>query len=157
MALINRYLLILIQIGICGYSLAQTSTLSGGGVVKSNKGEVSYSVGQILIEPIFGSNHSIWPGIQQPAAMIITSISESDLPELQLHIYPNPASDWIKIHSEVEYHFEVSIYDVLGRSVLFKSLHDDQELHLESLSAGLYFLEINTMDRRLGVFQLIKK
>ncbi|GHV31059.1 hypothetical protein FACS1894177_04790 [Bacteroidia bacterium] len=54
---------------------AQESVNAGGGDIKSSDIVISYSVGQVFVEPVAYPEGSLTPGIQQ--------------------VYPNPATDYL--------------------------------------------------------------
>jgi hypothetical protein len=75
-----------------------------------------------------------------------TSVNENDM--VLVRLYPNPASD--KIHIEgLEGEHEVQIYNAFGLLVKTLSIHDDDEIDLGALSAGLYFLRVDGQVMRL--------
>lgn len=72
-----------------------------------------------------------------------TGIDESILPEVK--IYPNPAQDFITIHSDEEFS-KIRIFDVSGRLVQNQSyfeLNNKSQVNISDLNPGMYFLELN--------------
>ena len=75
-----------------------------------------------------------------------TSVNENDMELVRL--YPNPASDKIRIEG-LEGEHEVQIYNAFGLLVKTLSIHGDDEIDLGALSAGLYFLRVDGQVMRL--------
>ena len=69
-----------------------------------------------------------------------TSVNENDM--VLVRLYPNPASDKIRIEG-LEGEHEVQIYNAFGLLVKTLSIHGDDEIDLGALSAGLYFLRVD--------------
>jgi len=86
----------------------------------------------------------------------ITSIADLDQ-KRSFEVYPNPANDFVMIKSEDQINANVSIYDITGKLLLSKSLRSSHnQLALNSLAPGTYFLEINgehTSERQLLIKQ----
>ncbi|MDL2296726.1 T9SS type A sorting domain-containing protein [Bacteroidales bacterium OttesenSCG-928-E04] len=61
-------------------------------------------------------------------------------------VYPNPASDFVRIELEGEY--DINIYDVTGKKVVAqKKLQGTSEINTAALRAGVYMLEVMQGDR----------
>lgn len=61
--------------------------------------------------------------------------------KVQIDMYPNPATDIIKISGVHENH-NYSITDIKGRTVLQSILNQDNSIDISELSAGIYILEL---------------
>ena len=59
-----------------------------------------------------------------------------------LRIYPNPANDKIWLEG-IEGTHEISIYNVMGMKVKSITLHDNGEISISGLTAGLYLIRID--------------
>ncbi len=73
------------------------------------------------------------------------TISKS-LPRTEL--FPNPSSDFIQLKSGLSTgtKFEISILDILGRTIKHENLtaeNDGSPISIEKLSSGIYFLRVN--------------
>jgi hypothetical protein len=65
-------------------------------------------------------------------------------------IYPNPASDYIKLSFPKVVTADVRIFNARGKLVLSTTIAGSQkQLNLGSLSSGLYFIELSDEDGRL--------
>jgi len=71
-------------------------------------------------------------------------------------IYPNPATDYLVIQSELNlYHNDVFIYSTAGNLVYQTKMNNNNKVNLESISPGIYYLKINTENSKY-IEKLIK-
>ena len=74
----------------------------------------------------------------------------------QFHIFPNPADNFITIEGTKDLKSKIFIYDYNGR--LIKSVSNKTVIDIQSLSPGIYIVEIYRLgfDKRI-VKKLVKK
>ncbi|MBK7147507.1 MAG: T9SS type A sorting domain-containing protein [Bacteroidetes bacterium] len=84
---------------------------------------------------------------------ISTDIPDSDTQISEFSIYPNPATDVVYVRSQSLLIDEMlRVYDVSGRLVLeTKLLSPLQQVSLEALDKGVYFIKINTRLQKILV------
>ena len=60
-------------------------------------------------------------------------------------VYPNPASDYINITSEISGEAEVNIFDMTGRCVKNTRINDmsNATINISDVEEGVYFININ--------------
>jgi hypothetical protein len=91
-----------------------------------------------------------------------TGINEIGAGVIQVNAYPNPAMDDLSIVLE-NFEGEISdaelqLYDYTGRLTLQQNMHATKEtVHLKSLPAGLYFLELKYHDQNIFSQKIIKQ
>lgn len=87
----------------------------------------------------------------------------TSIPDIEsnvVHIFPNPFSNQLTIHSElISAPFDLVIYDLLGKEIL---VHKDSEggevrLDMTKLTPGSYFLKIVAEDGSVVIKRLIKQ
>ncbi len=89
-----------------------------------------------------GLNPMTLDGID-PRDVLSTKANET-LPS-EIEIFPNPANDFIQIHSKNGLLIErIRLYDVTGKVILEKEIHDLQSTINASELKGWYFVEIQT-------------
>lgn len=71
----------------------------------------------------------------------------------ELHIFPNPCSDYINIKSDSQIN-EVYIYNMNGK--LLRKIHYSEYISMESLNSGIYIIGIET-ENSIDYLQVIKK
>lgn len=82
--------------------------------------------------------------------MATIGVAESN--ENIFNIYPNPASDYVKINSDVNFVNEANIYDMTGRCVKNTIINDaNTTINIEDLNQGVYFININGKVEKLIV------
>ncbi|QHI34830.1 hypothetical protein IMCC3317_01740 [Kordia antarctica] len=60
-------------------------------------------------------------------------------------VYPNPASDYIVVSTTLSQPYTVTIFDSLGKQVLFQKQQNMQAtIDVSNISSGIFFLEIRT-------------
>ncbi|MBR9923021.1 MAG: T9SS type A sorting domain-containing protein [Bacteroidetes bacterium] len=75
---------------------------------------------------------------------LASSVSEKDLKD-QITLFPNPASDWLKIESENLLIQTIRLTDISGKELLRKKVNAREiEMPLPGLASGLYLLDIQT-------------
>lgn len=128
--------------------LRSTISNSGSSTQTNNKYIVQQSVGQI--SPIGlkeTSEYSVREGFIQPA-QLKRMLAASNAADLLVSVYPNPTTDKITLAFEklVTGKVILSIYDQMGKLVMEENKEGQAELSysLASLSAGNYFVKVNT-------------
>ncbi|KAA3623048.1 MAG: T9SS C-terminal target domain-containing protein [Bacteroidetes bacterium] len=81
--------------------------------------------------------------------------STSELADLMINVYPNPATGLIHIDVPAQLQFEAVIYDVNGKKLL--SAKNESMIQIESLPGGFYLVEINDLDSAEKVVKKIVK
>lgn len=82
-------------------------------------------------------------------------VREIDAEFAQLQIFPNPASEYLRI-TNVKDRIRIELIDIQARSLLIKELDDDATvLSLDGLSDGLYFLRVSNKEGKFHSFKLV--
>lgn len=112
------------------------------------------SMGNIAIDPYptpFASS-----GFDLDAVGVIhqnRNLSQTDLSNGSLRIYPNPSRDYIHLTLSKDVNF--SLYNTLGVLVQ-KGITKDQKINITTLPVGTYFLELLVAEKKLR-YTIIKK
>jgi hypothetical protein len=135
---------------------------SAGGFNKSadNSISISWTLGETII-PTFTSQDGsliLTHGFQQK--LIITAIEENLEVPVKVTIYPNPASEIVKIQFESATDKEISLYllDSQGRLVKTDKIEAasiDKSVNLQDLPAGIYYLRL-TKGKLVNVYKVVK-
>jgi hypothetical protein len=139
---------------------AQNAIPASGGNASGTGGSVSYSVGQVVYTTNTGTNGSAAQGIQQPFEIsVITGIEEASGISLEIVVYPNPATDFIRLkieNYEVE-NLSYQIYDING-SLLLSNKVDGNEtsIVMSNLVSATYFLKLTYKNKVIKTFKIIK-
>ncbi|MDN5479767.1 MAG: T9SS type A sorting domain-containing protein [Chryseobacterium sp.] len=136
-----------------------TGNASGTNTWKLYKGkDLSSWRGQTNLSQIQLGNND-WLGLSfgnrmpftpREASNLTLGVSESSKKEFR--IYPNPASDFIRIETDEDLK-EVNIYAISGQKVL---TGNTAKINIQALKAGIYLVEIKTSKNTM-VHKMIKK
>ena len=140
---------------------AQTAITAAGGNTSGGGGTVSYTVGQIVYTTISSGNHSVAQGVQQPYEIsVITGIEKAGDISLNIIVYPNPASDIIRLKTG-DYessHLRYRLYDVNGRLLLTGKVDDDEtSIAIGHLKPAAYILIVTEKNISIKSFSIIKR
>jgi len=140
-------------------SYAQEVVASSGNSETAAGYTVDWTLGEPVIETISGSNHILTQGMHQ-TNLLATAISETELPGLQLKVYPNPTGRFLKIEivqqGNEPFFYEIS--DITGRKSVLKELQGNaEEIDMGSYVSGVYFLNVLSKNHKnVKVFKIIK-
>lgn len=139
---------------------AQNAIPASGGYAAGTGGTVSYSVGQVVYSQFSGTNGNITQGVQQPYEIsVVTAIKEAEGITLEMLVYPNPATDFIRLKIV---NFEITkldykLYDTAGSLVKVGKIDDAETIiSMQDLRPSTYFLKILQGTKDIKTFKLIK-
>ena len=89
-------------------------------------------------------------------SVLVTVTLSTQTPEMALSfmIYPNPATDWIRISSE-EVIEKVTLYSLQGQKIWETSA--TEEISIAALPSGVYLLQVQSAEGKTAVRRWIKK
>ena len=138
---------------------AQKGFVSSGGEAHGSTGTISFSIGQAFYAPVFTEKGSHSPGIQQTYEVLELPTQEFFSTNLQLAVYPNPATHRITLDIE---HSEISgltydLFSTSGQILRTGAIRDTKtEVSLEEFGAAIYLLKVFRNSELLKTFQIIK-
>lgn len=137
---------------------AQSTTSAGGHFVNSSV-QISWSIGEPIIETFnVGDQGILTQGIHQPS-FIISGV-EDNLPQLMVKIFPNPTSEKIFIEFEKEEKgFHLQLYTLEGRLVYEQKIQNQKMITIDftSYPNGLFLLSIINKNQMSKSYKIIKK
>ena len=86
-----------------------------------------------------------------------STLSNENFEVNQLVVYPNPANDNIQITGLKSNKAEYIIYNALGQKVLNGNLNQTNSIALNSITTGVYMIEINDENNQSQTIKFIKK
>lgn len=139
---------------------AQQVVTTSGGNASGSGGSVSYSVGQVVYTKNSGTNGSSAQGVQQPYEIsVITGIEEAKDISLEIVVYPNPATDFIKLNIknyEIE-NLKYQLYDISGSLLQDNRIESNEiAISMQDLSPSTYFLKVIQGKKDIKTFKIIK-
>jgi hypothetical protein len=76
--------------------------------------------------------------------------------EMELVVYPNPASNMVRLHYPGIQSFHLSVYNVFGALILQGVYMDDVALDVSVLQSGIYFFRMESTDKHFeGKFEVL--
>lgn len=72
-------------------------------------------------------------------------------------IYPNPAHNYIQLHADFQGSAQMEIYNVAGKKVLERSVHNQQKMDIQPLPSGYYIATLTVNGAIYGRQPLVVK
>ncbi len=143
----------------CCTVFGQQQPVAAGGEATGSGGSSSYSIGQIAQSFSSSTNGSVAEGIQQPFE--ISTLGFDNFPNINLEIavYPNPTTNNItlKIGDFSVENLSYQMFDVTGKQIANEKISNPKiSISLENQSSGIYFLNIQDINKTLKTFKIIK-
>ena len=150
---------LLLCIGVFGLQAQQVVTTSGGNASGSG-GSVSYPIGQIVYTTNTGTNGSAAQGVQQPYEIsVVTGIEEAKDISLEIVVYPNPATDFVKLkikNYEVK-NLRYQLYDINGSLLKDNKVEGNEtNIVMSNFLPATYFLKVTDNKKVVKTFKIIK-
>lgn len=150
----------LLGLGLTGLQ-AQKALPATGGNVSGSGGTVSYSVGQVVYKTQTGTSSTMAQGVQQPFRIsVVNAIEEANGISLELSVFPNPVTDFIRLRIDK---FEVQqvsyqLYDITGNMILRNKVESNEtNILMQNFLPAVYFLKVFKDKKEVKVFKIIKK
>ena len=113
-------------------------------------GQLSYTLGELLIETATAGQNIITEGFHQPD-LLITVVPANDI-VISSTIFPNPASQFFNIQIVGgTLAVELSVFDPQGKLFLQQRVQTDvtEQVDISTWPVGLYFIRINSTTGKL--------
>jgi hypothetical protein len=149
-------------IGICGsaYCNAQQAVSTTGGEATGTGGIVSYTVGQVAYTTNTENGGTVAQGVQQPyEIMVISSNEDKYVINIELSVYPNPTSEYLKLKivNNTTGTLSYQLYDVNGKLLENKEIVDAETIiQMEMLIPSIYFLKVTDNNKEVKTYKIIK-
>lgn len=134
---------------------AQEVVSTQGDTYENTKGNISFTVGEVVINTVGNGTNDLTQGFHQSKWDVVGI--EDHTPAFEVLIYPNPTKDILNIsaadYQDVVYH----LYDGSGKVVLQNALQSNlTSVQVREVAAGNYTLVLSNATARLKTFRLIK-
>jgi hypothetical protein len=154
-----KLLWLFICCALCFTTQAQEIITSSGSHGTTTDADLSWTIGEIITETAESTNSILTQGFNQ-GELLITKTVKTELPNLDFNVYPNPASDLLKlVTNETNYeNLRFILYDFNGKKLIDRPLTGRvTDIPLNSLRASTYFLKIYQNKTEITLFKIIKK
>lgn len=142
---------------LSNYVCAQEVISSSGSSFENSTNQLSWTLGEPVIETFSDAKSVITQGFQQ-SKLTITAIDQISENEFKMKVYPNPVSSALTIEvSEVE-KINLSLFDLNGKLLFQKELKKIVEtVDMLNFIPGSYFLTVCSGNgKHLQTFKVIK-
>lgn len=139
---------------------AQTAVVPAGGDISGASGSVSFTVGQIAVQTLSDSNHSIAEGVQQTYQVSVVGVDDYLEITLSAMVYPNPTTQYLTLSLSETHNLvglEYRIFDANGKFLDRKKVSELRtELDLSHYATGTYFVNLYRSKQLMKSFKVIK-
>ncbi len=159
--IITLLALFFIILRVEGQSLSPHVIAAIGGFSSADDISLNWTVGETFTATHTTGDFYLTQGFQQPGFMIV-SAELTTLPDFEIRLYPNPATDFIRVEwtSDIRSEVHVELYDLLGRRIShLKSDNNSSHIrvNMQSLQRSAYLLRVYSGDGEFSkTFRIIK-
>jgi hypothetical protein len=159
-------IVLLLVLGYCGNLLSQQLShqvlVPGAGVIFTGSVSYSQTVGETAVEIVSSPGFVFTQGFQQPGIKVMF---ETPPPGNGVKVFPNPASDLIKVElfGEFARSFRIELVNITGTIVRSEKIAFNgqfwhiKELPVGDLLNGLYFVRVMSDDMLINRIFKIEK
>ena len=150
---------------LLGFSSYAQPTISkqvigpGGQTFENGNNKLSYTVGEVAVGAMTDEDGTYQLGNGYYPSLDLSTLN-TETPELQLQVkvFPNPATEVIYVNHPTEQFFEVAITDVSGKQILQTAHQKQQPLSVKTLTTGTYFITVTTKEsKQTNTYKIIKQ
>ncbi|MFP4023539.1 MAG: T9SS type A sorting domain-containing protein [Thiohalospira sp.] len=145
-----------------GQSISSQVIATAGENSETSELGVSWTLGEIAIETLESSSVTLNQGFQH-GYFEITSIEDPMLSNVELEVYPNPATEYIyiSIESDEIKSALIELYDLDGKMVLneqWQYIEAPFKINLEGLASSQYILKVSDKSGALlQTYKIVKR
>lgn len=157
-------ILLLLSCGTTLYSqqLSNQVLVPAAGLATAGVINYSQTIGETAVEIMDGSGFTLTQGFHQPGMMIV---SETPPPGNGVEVYPNPATDYIKVKlfGEAARNFRIEIINLTGSTVYSTTMDFSAgyyyilQIDITWLTYGFYFVRVTSDDSIMNRIFKIEK
>jgi len=90
------------------------------------------------------------------ASVCGTAVSVADFNKLKVNVYPNPTNNIVNIETDEQLSNYI-IYDVNGRQIQSNLFAGSNQINLQNVTTGTYFIKVTTVQGNSGTVKVVKK
>lgn len=147
---------------ICGFGSTQSlnpEVISSSGThFSGDVAQLSWTLGECIILTHETSESVLTQGFHQ-TRLIITDVSEINLIDPGIDVYPNPTMDYVKLrmNNPMNEGVQFKLFDHSGRLLNSGQLiQDEAVIEMKGLASATYFLVVETPFIQLKTFKIVK-
>ena len=128
-----------------GQTMSPFVVSTAGGISSAGGVSLSWTAGELAIETRSAGSLILTEGFQQTDLKVV-SAGEIMVPGFDIRVYPNPATDFIRVEwTRTEGNMRVELYDLVGRRLKMEQTDSDNtyiQIDLRSLTRSTYLLKV---------------
>lgn len=130
---------------------------TSGGNYSNGVTQFTYTLGETFTDTYTTSDNILTQGFEQPEYYIVTAIEKASS-EFQISVFPNPASEFLKINFNKSYSgLSYQLLDINSKLLISESLvSNEAEINLIQFSNASYALIILQAERQIASYKIIK-
>jgi len=90
------------------------------------------------------------------ASVCGTTVSNEEFNNITVNVYPNPTTDIVNIETE-ENLFNYVVYDINGREIQNGMFGNNNQVNLQNVNSGVYFIKVTTTQGSTATVKVVKK
>jgi len=158
--LTTTLLLVCIHWVVNAQSSEPTVLATSGAHYSGTNTELSWTIGEVIVETVTGSDNIVTQGFHQPLVEV-TTVEESWPSYLKVNVFPNPVTEKITVNIENNtLELQAIIYDMTGRQLISEEIGHSQnyiEFNVDDLANSIYLLNIHSKDKKYNATYKIQK
>jgi len=131
---------------VLGQQIEREVVSNGGGYFETETYKTSWTIGESIIETYETTTLILNQGFQQGSDDIETNISQLQINELKIKVYPNPTHDLLSLEliNQVSIHNpKIHLLDISGKLLLSQVFKTNKmEIQMNNFIQGMYILKI---------------
>ena len=155
-----KKIIIIFFVLLIGTTLSAQEVISSGGETQSASGyEISWTIGEPMIETFTGGSNILTQGFHQ-SKLTVTSLTENLYLDIKLKVFPNPTNDFVLIQfNELIENSGYSLFNLTGKVLESKLITSTEtRLDLRNYASGQYILKLTKNSTKpLQTFKIIKR
>src|SRR5690554_2231914 len=109
-----------------------------------------------LVDPLYTTGEADFFVAKLANSACGSGLSTDDFNALSFNVYPNPTTGIINV-ATTEHFSSYTIYDSTGRMVRENRFDSNNQINLENVNNGIYFIRIVTVEGNAGTVKVVKR
>lgn len=118
----------------------------------TNTANVTYTVGEVVINTITSPNKDLTQGFHQPTLKVLSISSFEE--KLNINLFPNPTKDFVQFTSDKN--VNITVNDISGKTLYSETNVNQKTIDLSEYERGVYFVTVYRNNKTIGTYKIIK-
>jgi len=132
---------------------------TAGDHFKTNEAQLSWTIGEIVIETLTGTSNILTQGFHQ-TKLIAVAIDELPYLGFEIKAFPNPTQDYLilKVSKDKLNSMQYKLYDMQGKLLQNKLIKESEtEIYFKDLAPSSYLIKVIEMNKEIKTFIIVKQ